>query len=103
MDLKVKRNELIKLLMDYFSNKSSLTELQIFSSDIIDYFADEKKNKLPSYQDFEKEFWYAIWQIQHLADIEHEREGVTARELSKALDYLVGKKKIPESFVGKRP
>jgi hypothetical protein len=38
-----------------------------------------------------------------LADEEHEKDGITKKTLSDALDYLKEKKKIPEDFVGIRP
>ncbi len=103
MNLQSKKKELIDLLRNYLSGKATLIELNSFANDVIDYFTVTEKNQLPLSQRFEKEFWYVIWQIQHLADVEHENVGVTAREFSKALDYLEGKKKMPDNFVGKRP
>lgn len=102
MNLLEKRKELINLLERYKDKRSSLMDLQKFAEEILDFFSD-RKNKLPSKQKFEKEFWYAIWQIQHLADKNHEKEGVTLRELSNALDFLVGNKTIPSSYIGDRP
>lgn len=97
-----KKKELITLLEGYKDKKSSLNDLQKFAEEILDFFSD-RKNKLPSKKKFEKEFWYAIWQIQHVADAEHEKEGITFQELSNALDFLVGNKKIPSSYIGDRP
>jgi hypothetical protein len=99
----LKKNELIKLIKKYFFKEATLKELQIFATEIIDYFTDTQNDQLPPYQDFEDEFWHAIWQLQHVADSEHEKEGVTANELSKALDYLLGTVCIPKEYIGKRP
>jgi hypothetical protein len=77
MNLVEKKKELIELISKYLENKATLKDLQEFSWEIIDYFNARKKNELSPYQDFEKEFWYTIWQIQHLADEEHEKEGIT--------------------------
>lgn len=103
MNLSAKRNELIILISGYLNNQYTLTSLQKFAWDIIDYFNVNKKTELPPYQSFEKEFWYAIWQIQHLADEEHEHEGVTKKVLTEALEYLQKKKNIPNDYEGKRP
>jgi len=102
MDIVEQKIVLTELISKYLENKTSLETLQKFSWEMIEFFSD-KKNKLPPYHDFEKELWYAIWQIQHLADEEHEKEGMTTKVLSEALDYLKSKKKIPEAFVGTRP
>jgi len=80
-----------------------LNNLQRFSWEIIEYFSKKEITELPPFQDFEKEFWYAIWQIQHLADEEHEKEGLTRKIFIDALDYLQKKKRIPEVYIGMRP
>jgi hypothetical protein len=103
MNLDKKKKELIKLISEYLNNQNSLENLQKFSWDMIEYFSKNKKNELPPYQDFEKVFWYTIWQIQHVADEEHEKEGITKKILSDALDYLENKKSMPENFIGLRP
>ncbi len=103
MNLVEKKNELIDLLSKYLKNQATLENLQEFSWEIIEYFSKGKKNELPGFQNFEKEFWYTIWQIQHLADEEHEKDGITKKVLLESLDYLEKKKKIPDSFVGIRP
>ncbi|MGE5196270.1 MAG: hypothetical protein ACM3JI_02945 [Anaerolineae bacterium] len=103
MNLVEKKKELIGLIMKFLKKRISLKDIQKFSWEMIEYFNKTKKTELPPYQDFEKELWYTIWQIQHLADEEHEREGVTRKILSDALDYLQKKKKFPENFIGKRP
>ncbi len=103
MKLSDKKTELINLILMCLDNKCTLESLQEFAWEIIDYFNTTKKTALPPYQDFEKEFWYTIWQIQHLADQEHEKEGITIKILIGALEYLQKKKKIPDSFVSRRP
>jgi len=103
MNLFEKKAELIKFISKYLENKSSVENLQKFSWEIIDYFSKTKKDELPPYEDFEREFWYTIWQIQHLVDEEHEKEGVTKKNLLDALDYLKKRKKMPENFIGLRP
>jgi hypothetical protein len=103
MNLSTKRIELIKIIFKYLDNKCDLETLQDFSWEIIEYFNRTNKLELPPYQEFEKEFWYTIWQIQHLADNEHESEGFTKKILAEALEYLQKKKKIPDNFVGIRP
>lgn len=103
MDLIKKKHELIILISKYLENEASLEDLQKFSWEMIDYFGKNKKSELPPYQSFEKEFWYTIWQIQHLADEEHEKEGITKRVLQEALEFLKENKKFPNIFTGTRP
>jgi hypothetical protein len=98
-----KKNELIELISEYLENRASLENLQLFSWEMIEYFSKSKKTELPPYQDFEQEFWYTIWQIQHLADKEHEKEGITRTVLLEALDFLKKKKEMTKSFIGLRP
>lgn len=95
-----KKNELIYLILKYLNNEKTLQNLQEFAWETIEFF---NKSELSPCQEFEKEFWYAIWQIQHLSDEEHEKDGVTQKALSDALDYLENKKSIPENFIGRRP
>ena len=103
MNLSEKKDELIQLISGYLGNEVSLEQLQKFSWEIVGYFSKRKKNELPPHQDFEKEFWYTLWQVQHLADEQHEKEGITKKVLMDALDYLQKKKRLPQDFIGKRP
>lgn len=103
MNLKVKFEELLILLVGFVADQISCSELQRFSLEVIDYFTDTPSKELPAEEPFEKVFWYTIWQIQHLCDDLHQRDGTTKRELSKALAYMKGEKNIPQEYVGRRP
>ena len=102
MDILKKKQELINLISGYLDNRVTSDDLRKFSWEMIHFFS-KNKSELPPYQDFENEFWYTIWQIQHLVDAEHEKENVTNKILLDALDYLKSKKKMPVTFIGKRP
>ena len=82
----------------YFEESDSNTD---FAWDMIDYF--NTAEELPQEQSFEKTFWYAIWNIQHLCDPEHIQDGVATKELRECLFYLNGTKELPEKFRGRRP
>ena|SRR3990167_4779801 len=103
MNLFNERIFLINQIENYLNNKCSLESVRAFAWDIIAYFSNTNKEQLPEHQDFEKEFWYTIWEIQHLGDQDHENDGLTKKILSEALQYLNKQKKIPESFIGLRP
>ncbi len=103
MRLSEKRNELINLILSYLDGGTSLDEMNNFSWEVIAYFTDTLQIELPPIEDFENEFWYAIWQIQHLADESHENEGITKKELKYILEFLIEKKKLPNGFYGLRP
>lgn len=97
------RDNLINLISLYLKGESSLDELNTFAWKVINYFSDKAKNDLPPIEDFEREFWYAIWQIQHLADSSHENEGLTKKEFERVLEFLKNEKKLPEQYYGSRP
>lgn len=103
IDLKEKSEELLILLSGFLAGQTTCVELQGFAWGIIDFFTDTPSNELPEEEMFEATFWYAIWQIQHLCDDVHQRDGTAKRELSKALMYLKGEKKMPPECVGRRP
>ena len=103
MNLSDAKMILISQLEGYLNGKISLKVMRDFSWNMIEYFSKCKKTELPAPQDFEKELWYAIWEIQHLADEAHEEEDVTRKTLTEALEYLKKTKKIPESYEGIRP
>lgn len=103
MDLKAKFKELQLLLNRFEKNEASIDELQSFAWNVIDYFTDTPSIELPDEEEFEKPFWYAIWQVQHLCDEEHIKDGTAKRELSEALAYLKKDKEMPVKCVGRRP
>ncbi len=103
MNLKSKFDQLLQLLIGYVAGHVSCNELQLFVWEIIDYFTDTPPEELPENEKFERPFWYAIWQIQHLCDDEHEEDGVAKRKLEEALAYMEGRMKMPDVCVGRRP
>ncbi len=103
MDLKKKKEELINLIIYYLSGDIPLSKINDFSWGVIDYFTDLPEEESPPVENFENEFWYAIWQIQHLADKGHESEGVTKIEFERILKFLKGKNKLPKEYYGSRP
>lgn len=103
MDLKVKFEELLLLITGFIVGQISNKQLKSFAWEVIDYFTDTPSNELPVEEEFEKYFWYAIWQIQHLCDDPHQNNGTTKRELLEALAYMKGEKKMPDYCIGLRP
>ncbi len=51
----------------------------------------------------EKSFWYAIWEVQHLADPEHIECNSIQEDLKEALAILNNVKPMPTEYIGKRP
>jgi len=103
MELKEKFQELLLLLTGFVSGQKSGDELQSFAWEVIEYFTDTPLNELPAEEEFEKVFWYAIWNIQHLCDDSHQDNGTAKRELSEVLAYMRGEKEIPDCCIGRRP
>ena len=103
MNISNTKTMLISNIEKYLKDEISLENIREFAWNIIEYFSKTKKTELPEYQDFEKEFWYAIWEIQHLGDENHEESGITKKTLSEALDYLNKNREIPDEYIGRRP
>ena len=103
MNLFEAKSSLMNYMERYLNGEISLESIRDFAWSVIEWFSNDPKARLSVSCDFEKEVWYAIWEIQHLADENHEEEGVTKRTLSEALDYLKNKSKIPENYEGRRP
>lgn len=103
INLKAKSEELLILLTGFVAGQISCGELQRYAWEVIDFFTDTPSDELPAEEAFEKEFWYTIWQIQHLCDDLHQGDGTAKRELSEALAYMKGEKKMPPEYVGRRP
>ncbi len=94
--------ELIDLLNAYIKNEANYQTLHEFSWDVIEKYVEKDSDKAPL-SNQEKIFWHSIWQLQHLADKEHENDGTLKREAIELLGYLSGRKQIPAELVGKRP
>lgn len=103
MNLNIKKDELVRMLVGFLEGRVSANELCAFSWEVIDFFTRTPLGELPVERPDERPFWYAIWQIQHLSDDLHQRDGVATRELSKALLYLRGSEDMPEQYAGRRP
>ena len=103
IDLEEKYEELKKLISQYLSGQIQHDAICNFAWEIINYFEDKDKSKEITIQKFEPEFWFAIWQIQHVSDEEHWNEGITHRYLQQALDYLKKDKILPKESIGSRP
>lgn len=96
-----KREELVKLIQQFLNFQVEAQALSQFAWEIISFFSSTEKEKLPSKEKFEPEFWYAIWQIQHLAG--EPSDFLLRSEMNKTLDYLEGKQELPKEYTGTRP
>ena len=103
MDLSEKYHELISLLSQFLIGDIPADTLQAFVWEAIDYFSSADKRDLPPKEDFEKVFWYVVWEVQHLLSEDHLEDGSAQRELEEALEYLKGEQSLPEEFIGRRP
>ena len=101
IDLREQLRKLITLIHGYVSEKVSAHELNAFAWENIDCFSSTAPQSAPRECEFEPEFWYAIWQIQHLAG---ERDEVlTRKEMERTLAFLEGREPLPDYFRGHRP
>lgn len=103
MNIKEKKQEVINLIDSFLKNKKTIQDLYDFSWKVIDEFSNLTDQETPIYEETEKSFWFAIWQIQHLADEEHMKDGTLKRELKVVLKYLLNQKSMPPGIYGLRP
>lgn len=101
--MKTEKEKLSNLIKSYLEKKSTCEDLNRYAWEKIDYFSSNVNELSPYDEEKEGEYWYAIWQIQHLADSEHEKEGILQAELLNIMEYLEKKKTLPKKFYGKRP
>ena len=98
-----KKEELTSALEKFLDGNLSCGYMQEFTWDIIDHFSSSDKRKLPKEENFERVFWYAIWQVQHLATEDHISDGSAKVELKETLAYLRGELNLPDEYIGRRP
>lgn len=99
--LNEKLEELIKLIKKFLTFQVGVHELSQFAWETIAFFSSAEKDNLPSHEKFEPEFWYAIWQIQHLAG--EPDDSLLRSQINKTLDYLERKQTLPKEYAGTRP
>ena len=103
MNLSEKYQELIVLLTQFISGTVAADVLQTFAWEIIDFFSTTDKSDLPPEEEFEKVFWYVVWEVQHLATEDHLEDGSALQGLEEALAFLKGDRSLPEEYIGRRP
>ncbi len=103
MNIESKTDELVRLLEKFLMGEIIAEKLLSFVWDVIAYFTDTPKDKLPPISTDEGIFWNAIWGIQHLADEEHMGNESCRVEMEDILAYLKHEKELPSQYWGKRP
>lgn len=103
MNIKTEKEKLKNLIKSYLKKNISCEDLNSFVWGKIAYFSSKESELSPYDEESEGEYWYAIWQIQHLADSEHEKDGLLKVELLNIMEYFEKKKTLPKKFYGKRP
>ncbi|MCH1430193.1 MAG: hypothetical protein L7U87_05455 [Chlamydiales bacterium] len=103
MDLFLEKQKLENLILAYLDGKTSVEELNEFAWTVIETFSLINKTAQPPEKEWEGMFWYAIWQLQHIADAEHESDGTTQRDLKVSLAYLKNEIPFPSTLRGRRP
>lgn len=101
MNLNEKFEELIKLTKKYLARQVEPAALSQFAWEVITFFSSTARENMPSEQGFEPEFWYAVWQIQHLAG--ESDDSLMRSQISKTLEYLEGRQILPRECAGSRP
>ena len=79
MNLNDRKSELASLIDLFLKNKKSIQALQAYAWHVIDEFSDSEIAKSSKCEIGENVFWYAIWQVQHLASEDHLRDATLKR------------------------
>ena len=103
MNFHKKRKEFINLIQLFLVKKKTIKDLQDFAWELIDRFSNINDLSIPPFEEIETALWYAVWQIQHLADEEHMKDGTLERELKTSLSYLLNQTSMPVGVYGLRP
>jgi hypothetical protein len=98
------KKTLMDMINGYLSGTVTHERIRNYVWDIIDDWLS-KKNKLKSepVAPGEREFWAAVWMIQHIADQEHWEEGLPQKYFPELLTYLNGHQEMPDTYSGGRP
>jgi len=100
--MKKEKEELKKIIKQYFQGSQTYKDLYAFAWKKIE--SCEKKESLFNGNPKDAgEYWYAIWQIQHLADLDHKKEGILDKELAYIIDMLEERKSLPKDRYGTPP
>jgi hypothetical protein len=99
-DLSELRGALISLIREFLEFRIDGGSLSNFAWTVIEIFSSEL-SELPEETDFEREFWYAIWQIQHLGG--EASDAMLREQMVACLDYLEGTRSLPTEYNGRRP
>ena len=98
------RAQLRDNVKSYLSSKISHSDISIYAWKVIDDWAVIKEQvKSEPYIKGEQAFWACIWSIIHLANEEHEKDGLPQRELPKLLESMVSGGDLPEGYKAQRP
>lgn len=103
MNVKKETKSLKSIITLYLLGEASLSDLNLFAWSKIDYYTTHKEPLSFSEEKEEGPFWYAIWQIQHLGDEDHESDGTLKKELLSILEFIDNEKLLSKIHYGKRP
>ena len=93
---------LISKIKSYLDAKITHQDMREFVDKIFDDWDNLQCDKTIDEVKGESSFWYALWTIQHLADEEHWKDGITKPELIKCLGFIE-KGHLPDGYIGRRP
>ena len=97
MNIIEKQKELVILLWKFLSWETSAVALSDFAWEVIEYYTAKGKIKELETNQSQNAFWYAIWQIQHLAGEMDEFQ--LRKQTNDMLDYLEGRQVLPEKYI----
>lgn len=102
--MKQHRENLTRLLTDFFKDQKKYEDLNSYAWDLLEYYADLPDDKMPEWQgEDEGLVWNAVWPIQHMADEEHIKDGTAQLAFENMLQLLNGTLKATPADYGSRP
>jgi hypothetical protein len=94
--------KLIQKLKEYSESNISHCDMQKYIDSIFDLWYGLDCDKTIEKSKEEEIFWHAVWTMQHVADEEHFKDGITQKEIVKCLNFL-NNNYLPKGYIANRP
>ena len=101
-DIKKMKDDLIKEINKYLSNKITDTELREYAWDQFYKWESIDENELPKQTEDDRIYWSAIYDIMHLHN-EPEKYDITLKDIQSHYKILIGLIKLDKSNIVWRP
>ena len=100
--IKGNSEKLKQKIEEYSESKLTHEEMQKYIDNIFDLWDNLDCDKTVETSKEEEIFWHTVWTIQHVADEEHFKDGITQKEIANCMTYFKNGT-LPKGYVARRP